>query len=240
MSQVGFDRRIPLEWMNLAAHLAREYPSSGEAAQRLRDALHDHGDRQMTKAARNDLTVLRHIWLSEAAASRSLRDDALHHLSYLTGTDRLWVHWGMALAAYPFFRDVAQAVGRLLALQDAFSLESVIRRETDRHGDRSTVRRATQRTVRSMVSWNALGDGLKRGTYSKAEPLAQPSGEVAVWLIRAVLASPEVSSLPVANLGSMPELFPFRVRVSALELTRGSHLEVHRQGLDTDMVELRR
>ena len=38
-----------------------------------------------------------------------------------SGQERIWLHWGMTARAYPFFRDTAEVIGRLLALQDDFT-----------------------------------------------------------------------------------------------------------------------
>ncbi len=48
---------------------------------------------------------------------------ALAHVS--PGKSGIWLHWGMTALAYPFFRDAAEVVGRLLALQDDFTTAQV-------------------------------------------------------------------------------------------------------------------
>src|SRR5205807_3397044 len=45
------------------------------------------------------------------------RDDGLDHFRRLAVDDHLAVHWGMSMAAYPFFGTVAEATGRLIRLQ---------------------------------------------------------------------------------------------------------------------------
>jgi hypothetical protein len=71
----------------------------------------------------------------------------------------------MALAAYPFFMDLMAAVGRLIALQSAATLAQLTRRMIENWGDRSTLRRAVQRVLRSVVQWGILKDGRARGSY---------------------------------------------------------------------------
>jgi hypothetical protein len=55
------------------------------------------------------------------------------------------MHWGMSVACYPFFAEVAAQVGKLLALNGHANLSQIVRRMTETSGDRSTLPRAVQR-----------------------------------------------------------------------------------------------
>lgn len=233
MPTIGFDRRIPLDWMDVAAACAR-----GEAPEVCVSRALWGSPRPLTKAGQNDLTVLRRIWLEVPPQCCFLQQAGLGHLEQLSGPDRLWIHWGMALARYSFFRDVAEAVGRILALQDDFSLAALRRRIIDRHGDRSAVRRALQRVVRTMLDWGVFQDGEARGSYRRTPALTQPSTEVGCWLVEALLVGSESRSLTVAGLSGQPALFPLHLRLRTGDLTRSRVLEVHREGLQHEVVEL--
>src|SRR5260370_26749237 len=64
--------------------------------------------------------VLR-IWSGIDRQHVGLRHRAMALTPRISGRERIWLHWGMAALAYPFFRDLAEVVGRLLALQDDFT-----------------------------------------------------------------------------------------------------------------------
>ena len=53
----------------------------------------------------------------------------------------------MTALAYPFFRDTAEVVGRLLALQDDFTSAQVQSRMLTTWGDRATTKEAAQKLI---------------------------------------------------------------------------------------------
>lgn len=108
---------------------------------------------------------------------------------------RVALHWALLAATYPFFADVATNTGRLLALQGDLTLAQLTR-PMQRWGDRSTMTRAVQRVIRSIVQWGVLSDGDQRGVYVGGRqpiPVPAPVGEL---LIEAVLMRHDGESLP--------------------------------------------
>lgn len=239
MPRIGLDRRLPLEWMDAAAGCTSQHPDNlRDCAGCVAARVFGSSDQPHTKAQRNDLTVLRRIWMEVPEHLRAHRCRALKHLDTLVGRDRLWIHWGMALGAYPFFRDVCTEIGSLLSLQADFRLSTLIRRVTDRYGGSSTLLRALQRLVRTLVGWETLVEGHRPGTYTPAGPLRQPSTEVACWLVQAALLASASPSVPVEALSSMPVLFPFDVHLGSRDLACAPELRLELRGLDRMVVEM--
>jgi len=144
----------------------------------------------------------------------------------------------MMLGTYPIFSDVTAAAGRLLMLQGQFTLTHLTRRLVDAWGERSTLERAVQRIVRSMIQWGALRDTATRGMYEKATVHRKVGPAVSKVLIEALLLDAEETSIPFAQLVGHPAIFPFDIDLSAGQIRDAPHFRVHRQGLDSDVVEV--
>ena len=116
-----------------------------------------------------------------------LRNNALELLRDTSEGSRMPIHWAMMMAAYPFFLDVATNAGKLIAMNGDVTLSQIVRRMLDAWGDRSTLPRATQRILRSMVQWGALRDGKMRGQYLPAAAQIRVADDIAEVLLLGLL-----------------------------------------------------
>lgn len=233
---IGFDRRLRLEWLDaIAAKRA-----AGLTVAELRKFGHQflRGDLPADEARGKTLTVLFHLWVEVPRNAVALRECASELLGELGPRQRIALHWGLGLATYPFFRDTADATGRLLALQDSVSLAQIQRRLAGKWGQRSTAERAAQRIVRSWIDWGVLSETSQRGTYVPAKRV-EVSGSLASWVIEALLVGGDAEAHSVVQVRKAPQLFPFAVETSAHDLRRAPRLVVHRQGVSEDVVLLR-
>jgi hypothetical protein len=172
---VGFDRKIRLDWLDSTAMWTAQGCPPSEIRSRLNDLL--DGTVVGMKARANTVSVLVHVWVQVPGGLEPLRDDGLALLEPRRKRDRLPLHWGMCMATYPFFRSVASAAGRLTAVQGTASLSQITRRVTEGWGERSTVRRAVQRVVRSLVLWRVLTEEGDRGLFAPATKLRLPDSD---------------------------------------------------------------
>jgi hypothetical protein len=234
---IGFDRDIELEWLDFTAQRTLEGLASEEVRRSLWQLLEGKvaGDKPRSGRGKT-VTVLTHVWLDVPDEMRGLRNRALAELRDALPAERLALHWAMVVATYPFFGDVAAAVGRLLALQGNASLAQVNRRLIERWGERSTMIRAVRRSVRSMVRWGALRDSAKHGTYEPVSPRLPIRAAVSGVLVEGVAAGLR-ETLPATQLLSHPCLFPFDVGISAPALRSLPTLQTRREGLDADLVK---
>lgn len=233
---IGFDRKVSLTWLDMAAGLCQQGLASEVITAQLNQQLSDEirGD----TARRKTLTVLRRIWITVPPASAPLREEALHLIAQVPPEQRLWVHWGMAMTAYPFFRDVAATVGQLGHLQGRLSLVQVRRRMIETWGDRSTLTRAVQRLLRTFVEWDVLRDMDEPGRYAPAPVRHAEHRDLLLWLLSCALVAHDADQIALSEFGQLPYLFPFDLLPHLAEVRRSNRFQVSRQGLDLDMVSM--
>ena len=237
---IGFDRRIRLDWLDATAEWTDQGLSAAEIRAQVARLLDGHVAGDGPHSARGKTTtVLLHVWTAVPDRVVPLRDDALALLRGRCCRDRLPLHWGMCLATYPFFRDVAATTGRLLALQGEAALSQIARRMAESWGERTTVARAVQRVVRSCVEWGVLVETGRRGVFSPAEKVVVSGDAVGPWLLEAGLLSNGRREYPLRGLVEGASFYPLGSTPSVGDVSRNPRLELCRQGLDEDVVVLK-
>ncbi len=242
--EIGFSQRVRLEWLEHTADLVLAGRQRGDIKSSLEEMLRDQlsvGSNPERGNRDKAVTILLRSWVSVPKSLEPLRNDALALLQRLPSEERLAVHWGMAMAAYPFFGAVAETAGRLLRLQGSVAAPQVQRRIREQLGERETVARAARRVLRSFVDWGVLRDTEVKGRYEGVATRPVRDRVLARWLVEATLLAGGTGTGVLAGLVGSPALFPFDLQVhTAMELDRSPRLEFLRQGLDQEVVILRR
>lgn len=234
---IGLDRPVKLEWLDAVAGRLAAGDSPKAAREYVWNLLEGVVAGATAQTARGKtLTVLARVWLTPPAAALALRDAAVKALAQASADERLAIHWAMLSASYPFFVDVAGLVGKSLGLNGEVALSQLTRRLVDTWGDRSTLRPAAQRLVRSMAQWGVLRDGGRVGLYLAPPKKIVVAPAIGELLVEGLLVAAQ-RGLPLAQLVNHPAVFPFDVRTDLTALRRSAHLRVHRQGDQTDFVE---
>jgi hypothetical protein len=236
---VGFDRPIDLSWLDAVAAKVAEGASPPEVRKFLYSVLEGAVSGDTKNSARGKtVTVLSHIWCLIPERATSLRGRAVERLGRATTEERLAIHWAMMIGTYPFFTDTASAIGRLLSLHGSVAVSQLKRRLAETWGERSTIARAIPRIVRSMVEWGVLKDTGEKGVYAAAGDPSPVSDPVAELLVEALLIDSDQESMEVAQLLGHAALFPLRMPASAHKLRGAAAFEVHRQGMDQEVLAL--
>jgi hypothetical protein len=237
---IGFDRRLALDWLEATGSRV----AAGASLVELRAGMWQYlegkvsGDKYNSDRGKT-MTVLTRIWGKVPAAVEPLKTRAVAAFQTSKARDHLALHWSMAIASYPVFSDVAATAGRLLTLQDSFSLAQLTNRMVAQWSERPVLVKSTQRIIRSLVEWGALADTEARGVYGRAPKSLPVSKEIALLLCEALLLDNEHHSLPANQLLDHPAIFPFTHSLSLADLREEPVFDVHRQGVDGDMVELK-
>lgn len=242
--QIGLDRLVRLKWLERTAYLFL----AGNDAPAVKAALQE--DLQGTFRSKNTkirgsldktITILMKVWVRPPRDLQLLQREGFELLSHLPREDHIAVHWGMAMAVYPFWGAVAAHVGRLLRLQGTAAASQVQRRLREQYGERETISRRVRYVLRSFVDWEVLKETSEKGIYTSGLSLAITQVELIAWLAEAFLHAHPNGSVALRTVLDSTSLFPFRLSpISADHLVAVSgRLDVLRHGLDQDLVMLR-
>ena len=69
--------------------------------------------------------------------------------------------------------------------------------------------------------------------------MTTPATDLQLWLLEAMLAASASDEIEAHQLLRLPELFPFTFTVGVGDLRKHEGFNIHRQGLDMDMVAFR-
>ena len=242
-NQIGFSQRIRLEWLDQTANLILAGNDKARINDTLQDFLQDKvsvGGTSVRGNREKAITILLKTWLTVPSELGTLRDEGLEILQGLRREDRIAVHWGMALAAYPFWGAVAAQTGRLLRLQGTVSAAHVQRRIKEKYGERATASRAARRVLRSFIDWGVLNETHDKGVYEQGRQFPVEEPRLIAWMVEASLRARSNGAAPIKDLLDNPSIFPFHLsHIPAEHVASFSpRLDVLRHGLDDDLVML--
>ncbi|MEV5114454.1 hypothetical protein [Peribacillus frigoritolerans] len=230
---VGFDQKVLLHHLDFTANHTKKY-SRSEMYELLDGYLRN--DITGAKSRKNAITMLMKIWYLVDIEMLPVRDKMLDILASLTKEERLLVHWGMTLAAYPFFKDLAQEFGKLFRLQDEVQSVVIGKRMKEAYGDRRRVEVATSAVLMSMKSWGSIVPD-KHRSYRLQPKIHLENADLQAFIVQILLHVLENTSLQLDIIQNHSLFFPFTYELNVLELRQKSELVFYRQGIDTLVVE---
>ena len=243
--QIGIDRLIRLKWLEHTANLMLD----GNTEETIKSELEQLLATTFPSSSANTrgslsktTTILLKTWLRVPKDLHALRDTGLELLQANSKAEHLALHWGMIMAAYPFWGAVAGQTGRLLRLQGNVSAIQIQRRLREQYGERETVSRRVRYVIRGFIDWGVLHETKEKGVYIQGLTRSIDNPKLISWLIEASLHSRSNGSTAIKDLLDSTSLFPFYLtHVSAENLVTASpRLELLRYGFDDDLVMLRK
>ena len=233
---VGFNRNILRSWLDAAGALAGEHADPAEIRARL--------DRVVGQTItspenrRKAIDILMNVWVKSAHVGPALHREAIARFCESTqDSDRLWLHYGLAVLYYPFVRETAAAVGGLARHRDVVTPAAVKQRLVAERGPIGSLDKAVERILYSFRDWGVLAETERRYAYRPLRAvLSASSVGLEAWLLRCALRAHPAEELPFPDLLRLPELFPFRFSATVETLRALPDVEVHRQGAGWDTV----
>ena len=230
--RIGFDRFISLEWATTALKVR-----AGAARLEDLEALLDAAG--LGAAARTKTrTVLNRLWLEPRVELADYADRGAAIFKATPNVPPTALHWGMAVATYPFFGKVAELIGRLSALQGDCASAEIHRRMSETYGEREGTYRMTNMVIQSQADWGAVERVEKGKRVIRLAPAVAEDDELTAWLIEAALRYAG-KPLAITSLQSQPVLFPFNLTQSLAWLVSNSErLVVRAEGPGNQFVAL--
>lgn len=234
---IGFDRNIRLAWLDAAASICTT--TDDPLAKRKQLDLVLSADMSGVDARRKTIDILVNIWWKNRALHTARYAEAATLWTTTPTTDRLWLHYGLILLYYPFFRQTAAVVGQLTRYGGTMTRETVKQRLAAERGQLGSLKRSVERVIASMCDWGVLAGGEARFTHiAKTPALATTSLDIERWLLACALQAHPAEELPFNDLLRLPELFPFRFAVTLAQLRADPRFAVQRQGGGWESVRL--
>jgi hypothetical protein len=231
--RIGFDRFIHFDWATVALKIRADV-AQREDLEALLDAA------ELGTAARaKTRTVLNRLWLAPRAELVDYADRGAAIFKANPDVPVAALHWGMAVATYPFFGKTTELIGRLSALQGDCASAEIHRRMSETYGEREGTYRMTNMVIQSQVSWGAVDRVEKGKRVPRLTPSVVDGEELTAWLIEAVLRY-ACRPLAISRLQSQPVLFPFNLtQPLAYLVSKSEHLAVRAEGPGNRLVALR-
>ena len=226
---LGFIRNINLAWLDAAA----EARLKGNAIQSMREELDNFLVREMNglESRRKTIDVLVSIWHKTESVNHSLYDQALNLFPEVLREERIWLHYGLTLLYYPFFRQTTAAIGKFARTGEPVTRLGVKNRLAAEIGHLGSLNRAAERIVASLVDWKAIEHQKHGSTYlPQLQTFKTSNAELQSWLLACALFDHPADQLPFPDLIRLPELFPFKISITVDGLRANNHFIVQRQG----------
>ena len=231
---LGFIRNINLTWLDSAADArlrSDDLPSMRQDLdQRLQKEIAGLESRRKT------IDVLLAIWHRTVEVDADLFNQALNVLPKLELNERIWLHYGLTLLYYPFFRQTAAIVGQFARTGEPITRAAVHARLAKEIGHLGSLSRASERIVASLVDWGALAHQKKGNIYNPQLQIFKTGNvELQNWLLACALSAHPSNQLPFPDLIRLPELFPFQFTITLDHMRTHKRFNVQKQGM-WDMV----
>jgi hypothetical protein len=233
---IGINRMILLPWLDRAAEARLRNNDPMAMRQELDTALSPEIGGNETR--RKVIDYLVNIWQKNSSDAPFLLEQALDLYPRIPMGERIWLHYGLTLSTYPFFRQCAALFGQYARIGETVPVKVIKERMATDMGQMGSLQRSARYVVASMSRWEVLEYNAKGHLYTpKTQALKTDNCNLEVWLLSCGLYAHPAEELTFIDLLRLPELFPFKFTLTLDTLRNDSRLIVQRQG-SWDMVRL--
>jgi len=235
LKRIGFSRNITLEWLDETARYTVEMGDHEKVRQALNYAVTSHEGQE---AKRKTIDVLIRTWTRIPEEHIKLRDQAIELLKEIRPEEKIWLHWGLLLLAYPIFHDVSNTIGRLLALQGEVTTGQIKRSILKDWGERTTLNRTISRIIQSLKDWNILRNS-EKNSYQLAKKRETKNVELQIWILEALLNADSSKTTTIQEISRIPSLFPFTITLNTTQIMNSKKFEIINQASNIQLIKFK-
>ena len=236
LKNVGFLQYIKKDWLDATMAFYQNGQNIDEIKASL-DTLIKH-DVPKNEERRKTIDVLTRIWIRVPSKFDSLQFNALNFYDDLDPNERIILHWGMLLLAYPFFRDIAFSIGSLLKIQNNFTSTQLRNRLVSNWGHRTTIIRAMDRIIQSLKDWNILIIDDK--SLKPNSKMTIKNESLCMWFLECIFRTENSDSMLFEKLVSSQTMFPFELKIPVYKIKQAKNFEYQIHGMNIEMISLRK
>ena len=228
--RLGIDRFLALRWVDMALDLRIAGFTKNTATEKMYDWLsHEINGKEVVRKTVNQLN---RMWFSDLDLSNSpgnwvIQNGLANVLEY-----RSVIHHGMALIAFPLYRDVCATTGRFIKLQGKCNREEILLRVLEKYTNPESTKRGINRVLQTLVDWGILYTADR--SYVSRE-ISIPNTKLIEWMIITLLEVYGVNQLPFADIVNAPKLIGISFADARAAIRSASQLYIERT-IDTEMV----
>ena len=206
---IGLSRSIKPEWLNKTVDLLLQ----GKNETQIKDELTEYLSFEIKSPVnvRKTREILMNIWVRIPDELSALKQQALE--AYKDDkSNKLALHWSMMLLAYPIFCDVCALIGKLTKIQDTFAASWLKEKLFEMWGEGTTLYHSSDKILQTLKQIGAI-ENVKIGVYRIKKYPVTDAKTIQVLLL-AILNLKEKAYYEIAELSSIPQVFPFEYNVS--------------------------
>ncbi len=236
LKNVGFLQYVKKDWLDATISFYQNNQNIDEIKANLNKLLESEVPK--TEERRKTIDVLTRIWIRTPKKFKSSKEFGLGFYDNLDPNERIILHWGMLLLAYPFFRDIVYSIGLLLKTQNSFTSTQLRNKLVSSWGHRTTIIRAIDRIIQSLKDWDILV--IDQKSLKPNSKLKIKNESLCLWFLECVFRSENMDSILFDKLISLETMFPFELKIPLYKIKQAQNFEHQIYGMNVEMISLRK
>jgi hypothetical protein len=236
LKNVGFLQYVKKDWLDATISFYQNNQNIDEIKANLNKLLESEVPKNEER--RKTIDVLTRIWIRTPKKFKSSKEFGLGFYDNLDPNERIILHWGMLLLAYPFFRDIVYSIGLLLKTQNSFTSTQLRNKLVSSWGHRTTIIRAIDRIIQSLKDWDILV--IDQKSLKPNSKLKIKNESLCLWFLECVFRSENMDSILFDKLISLETMFPFELKIPLYKIKQAQNFEHQIYGMNVEMISLRK